>query len=92
MKPLSERIAEMYPGDNEEGPWLPPTMTAEVAALEARIEALEKADRISMDNIIEKAARIEVLEMTLAFYGRCGHLGFDGGARARAALRGEEER
>jgi len=39
MKPLSERIAEMYPGDNEEGPWLPPTMTAEVAALEARIEA-----------------------------------------------------
>ena len=42
MKPLSERIAEMYPGDNEEGPWLPPTMTAEVAALESRIEALEK--------------------------------------------------
>ena len=36
-------------------------------------------------------ARIEELEMTLAFYGRCGHLGFDGGARARAALRGEEE-
>ena len=35
--------------------------------------------------------RIEELEMTLAFYGRCGHLGFDGGARARAALRGEEE-
>ena len=32
------------------------------AADRKRLEALEKADRISMDNIIEKAARIEALE------------------------------
>ena len=41
----------------------------------------QKADR----------AHLEALEMTLAFYGRCGLLGFDGGARARAALRGGEK-
>jgi hypothetical protein len=31
-------------------------------ALKERIEALEKADRISMDNIVEKTVRIEALE------------------------------
>ena len=46
----------------------PELCSAHVAAAAAwaadrkRLEALEKADRISMDNIIEKAARIEALE------------------------------